>query len=533
MNLQRNEYVLGIDLGLTNTCAAIMTSRTPDPIVISYSDSSHFLKSCVKYGKPFDVGSAAYKHLTYGLPGVVKNSRRIIGRYYKDEVVQKCVKDHLCGAEIKEVNKKPVFVIDNTTLVSPSDVSSEIIKRVVEKADEFVKRAYGDEMKCTKIAVTFPAYFDNYQRTATLLAVEKAGISKERLTMINEPTAAAFYFCKSNKIDNQTILVYDLGDESFDVSIVRVKGDDYRVLKYAGNSFLGNADIDSLFAKEIEKRYEEENDVPLIDTNDERIRRRYYCRLNAIAEDAKMQLLTYEIVDIDLSMFRIHNKYDSEEEEEIMLVVTRDDLNSCVRELLDHTIEIVQKCITDCYMNVSDIDRVVMIGGSSRLTVVRDRLRQLFGYEKLSKAVNPDEAVACGACLSLVEKLNLNFPSICRLSEELMGSQIEFLIRSRTHIEYKCEQVKPYLDYCSILQNCKSCAIYHGDISYCYANGKQGQFSMIGKYKSEENRSSRSSVISFVTIYTIDEWGIIHIIEKCKDNNQILVDSCIRWEEPI
>ena len=246
MNLQRNEYVLGIDLGLKNTCAAIMTSRTPAPIVVSYPGGSHFLKSCVQYGKPFNVGSLAYMHLTKGLPGVVKNSRRIIGRYYKDEVVQKCVKDHLCGAEIKEVNKKPVFVIDNTTLVSPSDVSSEIIKRVVEKADEFVKTAYGDEMKCTKIAVTFPAYFDNNQRTATLLAVEKAGISKERLTMINEPTAAAFYFCKSNKIDNQTILVYDLGDESFDVSIVRVKGDDYRVLKYAGNSFLGGADIDYL-----------------------------------------------------------------------------------------------------------------------------------------------------------------------------------------------------------------------------------------------------------------------------------------------
>ena len=538
MNLQRNEYVLGIDLGLTNTCAAIMTSRTPDPIVVSYSDSSHFLKSCVKYGKPFDVGSAAYKHLTYGLPGVVKNSKRIIGRYYKDEVVQKCVKDHLCGAEIKEVKGKPVFVIDDTTLVSPSDVSSAIIRRVVEKADEFVKRAYGDEMKCLKIAVTFPAHFDNNQRTATLLAVEKAGISKERLTMLNEPSAAAFYYCKSNKIDNQTILVYDLGGGTFDVSIVRVEGNDYKVLKYAGNSFLGGADIDSLFAKVIETKYKEEYDVPLIDTNNERIRRRYYLRLNAIAEQTKIQLSNFETVDADLSVFEIQNKNDSEEEEEeeeeeIMLDVTREELNNCIKELVNQTIDTVEKCVKDCNMNVSDIDRVVMIGGSSRLTMVRDRLRKLFGDEKLSGAVNPDEAVACGACLSLVEKLNLNFPSICRLSEELMGSQIEFLIRSRTHIEYKCEQVKPYLDYCFILQNCKSCAIYHGDISYGYAKGKQGQFSMIGKYKSEENRSSRSSVISFVTIYTIDEWGIIHIIEKCKDNNEILVDSCIRWEEPI
>ena len=89
MSLQRNEYVLGIDLGTTNTCAAIMTSRTPDPIAILYPDGSRLLKSCVKYSKPFDVGSAAYKHLTYGLPGVVKNSKRIIGKYYKDEIVQR------------------------------------------------------------------------------------------------------------------------------------------------------------------------------------------------------------------------------------------------------------------------------------------------------------------------------------------------------------------------------------------------------------------------------------------------------------
>ena len=293
MSLQRNEYVLGIDLGTTNTCAAIMTSRTPDPKVISYQDKG-LLKSCVKYSKPFDVGSAAFNYLTYGLPGVVKNSKRIIGRYYKDEIVQRCIKENQCGVEIKEVNGKPIFLIDDTTLISPSDVSSEIIKRVVVKAEEYVKKAYGDGMKYTKIAVTFPAHFDNNQRTATLLAVEKAGICKEKLTMLNEPSAAAFYYCKSNKIDNQTILVYDLGGGTFDVSIVRVEGNDYKVLKYAGNPFLGGADIDTLFAKVIEKKYEDLYHVPLINTKDEKIRRRYYLRLNAIAEDAKTQLKTFK-----------------------------------------------------------------------------------------------------------------------------------------------------------------------------------------------------------------------------------------------
>ena len=468
MSLQRNEYVLGIDLGTTNTCTAIMTSRTPDPKVISYPDGSRLLKSCVKYSKPFDVGSAAFKHLTYGLPGVVKNSKRIIGRYYKDEIVQRCIKENQCGVEIKEVNGKPIFLIDDTTLISPSDVSSEIIKRVVVKAEEYVKKAYGDEMKYTKIAVTFPAHFDNNQRTATLLAVEKAGICKEKLTMLNEPSAAAFYYCKSNKIDKQTILVYDLGGGTFDVSIVRVEGNDYKVLKYAGNPFLGGADIDTLFAKVIEKKYEESYHEPLINTKDEKIRRRYYLRLNAIAEQAKIQLSNFETFDVDLSVFGVQNKNDSDsgsdsedDDEEIYVDVTREDLDNCIKELVNQTIETVEKCIQDCKMTVSDIDRVVMIGGSSRLLMVRDRLRKLFGDEKLSGAVNPDEAVACGACLSLIERLQLTDRIVYSLGQKLKGGIVRCLIPRQTAIKFTSEEAEsiPASDYTKYL----NCAVYQGN----------------------------------------------------------------------
>ena len=538
MNLQRNEYVLGIDLGTTNTCAAIMTSRTPDPIVISYPDGSRLLKSCVKYSKPFDVGSAAYKHLTYGLPGVVKNSKRIIGKYYRDKTVERCIRENQFGVEIKEVKGKPVFVIDDTTLVSPSDVSSAIIRRVVEKADEFVKRAYGDEMKCLKIAVTFPAHFDNNQRTATLLAVEKAGISKERLTMLNEPSAAAFYYCKSNKIDNQTILIYDLGGGTFDVSIVRVEGNDYKVLKYAGNSFLGGADIDSLFAKVIETKYKEDYHAPLIDANDERIRRRYYLRLNAIAEQTKIQLSNFETVDADLSVFEIQNKNDSEEEEEeeeeeeIMLDVTREELNNCIKELVNQTIDTVEKCVKDCNMNVSDIDRVVMIGGSSRLTMVRDRLRKLFGDEKLSGAVNPDEAVACGACLSLVEKLHLTDRIVYSLGQKLKGGRVQCLIPRQTAIKFTSKEAltHPAGDFTRYIR----CAIYQGNAD------KEGDTSettdqcvLIEEYKLEGYDYAPASEITFLTTFTIDEWGIIHVIDKYKEKNKVLVDKMFRWEEPI
>ena len=249
--------------------------------------------------------------------------------------------------------------------------------------------------------------------------------------MLNEPSAAAFYYCKSNKIDNQTILVYDFGEGTFDVSIVRVNGNEYKVLKYAGNPFLGGADIDTLFAKVIEKKYKDLYHVPLINIKDEKIRRRYYLRLNAIAENVKIPLSNFETVDVDLSVFKIINKNDSDsdseddDDDEKDVDVTREDLDNCIKELIDQTIETVEKCIQDCKMSVSDIDRVVMIGGSSRLLMVRDRLRKLFGDEKLSGAVNPESAVACGACLSLVEKLKLNCCSVCPLSEELAGIQLE------------------------------------------------------------------------------------------------------------
>ena len=544
MSLQRNEYVLGIDLGTTNTCAAIMTSRTPDPKVISYPDGSRLLKSCVKYSKPFDVGSAAYKHLTYGLPGVVKNSKRIIGKYYKDEIVQRCIKENQCGVEIKEVNGKPIFLIDDTTLISPSDVSSEIIKRVVVKAEEYVKKAYGEGMKYTKIAVTFPAHFDNNQRTATLLAVtllavEKAGICKEKLTMLNEPSAAAFYYCKSNKIDNQTILVYDLGGGTFDVSIVRVEGNDYKVLKYAGNPFLGGADIDTLFAKVIEKKYEESYHEPLINTKDERIRRRYYLRLNAIAEQAKIQLSNFETFDVDLSVFGVQNKNDSDsgsdsedDDEEIYVDVTREDLDNCIKELVNQTIETVEKCIQDCKMTVSDIDRVVMIGGSSRLLMVRDRLRKLFGDEKLSGAVNPDEAVACGACLSLVERLQLTDRIVYSLGQKLKGGRIRCLIPRQTAIKFTSEEAEsfPASDYTRFV----NCAVYQGNAKEMGDIENILKCTLIGEYTIEGYDYAPASEVTFLTTFTIDEWGIVHVIDKYKEkNNKILVDKMFRWEEPI
>ena len=539
MELQKNEYVIGIDLGTTNTCAAIITSRVPNPIVIPYPDGGHLLKSYVRYGEQFEVGLGAYKYSTYGLPGVVKNSKRIIGKYYNTEIVSRCIKENQCGVEIKEVNKKPVFSIDNTTLVSPSDVSSEILKRVIEKTYEFVKKSYGDNMKCIKISVTFPAHFDNNQRTATLLAVEKAGIPKEKLTMLNEPSAAAFYYCKQNKIDNKTILVYDLGGGTFDVSIVKVSGNDYQVLKYAGDPFLGGADFDSRFAKVIEEKYKEDYHVPLINTKDDNVRRRYYLRLNSIAEQAKIQLSDFETVDVDLSVFQIQDKNnqdsdsdsDSDSEDEIVIEVSREKLNDCIKDVIDRTMEIVKNCIKECKMEIKDIDRVVLVGGSSRLIMVRDRLREMFGSEKLSGAINPDEAVACGACQNLVETPHLKDRIVYSLGQKLKGGRIRCLIPYQSILKYISKEFTswPSSDYTKYV----NCAVYQGHAKKEEDIERIEDCTLIEEYKLEGYEYAPASEVTFITTFTIDEWGIIHVIEKYKEKNKILLDKYFQWTEPI
>lgn len=536
MFLHNDEYVVGVDLGTTNTCAAIMTSTTHLPQVVSYPNNLHVFKSCVRYGTQIDVGEAAYNCLINNCPDVVKNSKRIIGRYYDDEIVQRCKREHQCGVDIEKIDNKPVFSMSNSVTVSPSDVSAEIVKRAIEMTDEYMKKHFNDNMKCVKVAVAFPAHFNNNQRTATLLAVEKAGIPKEKLTMLNEPSAAAFYYCKSNSIDNQTILIYDLGGGTFDLSIIKVKGNDYRVIKYAGDPFLGGADFDSLLAKVIMRKYEESYGVPLINTNDQSLRRLYCVRLNEIAEQTKMLLSCWNNTDVDLSLFQVQSKargsLDSDSEDEDCINITIEDLNDCIRGLIDRTKEIIVQCLNDCQMSTSSIDRVVLIGGSTRLQLVKSFLIEMFGAEKLSGAVNPDEAVACGACQSLVEELHLTDRIVYSLGQFLKGNRIQCLIPCQTNTNYTSQEIEthPACDYSFNLY----CAIYQGNAKRVRDIEKKEDCILIGEYSLTGFDNARVNEVTFLTTFTIDEWGIIHVIEKYKEKqNKVLKDAMFRWEEPI
>ena len=542
MNLRRDEYVLGIDFGTTNTCAAFMTSREPDPITVPFPNGAHLLKSCVQYGKNADVGDAAYKHLSTGKGGIVRNVKRILGRYYSDEIVQRCKTEKQCAVDIEEVNDKPVLRIDRNTTLAPSDVASRIIQRIYETADKYVKQSYGSDMKCVKVMITFPANFNNNQRTATLLAVEKAlekaGIKKEKLKMMNEPSAAAFHYCKLNRIDNQTILVYDLGGGTFDVSIIHVNRGDYTVLKYAGDPFLGGADFDSLFAKHIEEKCKSDYHVPLIRSNNEKTRRKLQAHLLSLAEEAKIGLSSRDTTYVDLAGFGIESNKksldsdsDDSDDDDYSLKVTRSELNNCIRRLIDKSIDLVKQCLSECGLSTSDIDQVVLIGGSSRLTIVEERLKQLFGSWKVSGGeVNPELAVARGACHSLVSNLNLKDRVVYSLGQLLLGGRIQCLIPRQSVIKYTSQEMEtfPPKDYTRSI----SCAIYQGNAEHAGDIERQDDCVLVGRYTIEGYDYAPLTDVHFLTTFTIDEWGIIHVIDKYKEKNKVLVDKMFRWEEP-
>ena len=538
MNLQRDQYVLGIDFGITNTCATFMTSREPDPITVPLTNGAHLLESCVQYGNNFNVGNTAYKHLSAGKPGIVKNVKMILGRYYNDEIVQRCKEKRLCAVDIEEIDNKPVLRIDSSTIVSPSDVASKIIQRIYATADKYVKQSYGSDMKCVKVMITFPAYFNSNQRTALLLAVEKAEIPKERIKMMNEPCATAFHYCKLNKIDDQTILVYNLEETTFDVSIVRVNRGDYNVLAFASDLFLGGNDFYPLFAEYIERKCKSEFHVPLIRTNNEKVRRKLQAHLLNKAEEAVIDLNYRDSTYVDLTGFGIDTKKTLEsdssdsEDDEYSVKVTRGELKGCIRSLIDHTIDLVKRCLSKCGLNTGDIDHVVLTGGPTRsVTIIEERLIQMFGSWKVSRnTVDPQLAVARGACQSLVRNQNYKDRIACSLGQLVTENHIQCLIpllSTTDGTSYKMETM-PHnyhtrLTTGSTIQN-----------SSAGKNGYEGtkNCELIGKYVIEGYTTASEPQAHFLTTYTIDEWGIIHVFVKYKEKNQVLVDRMIRWEEP-
>ena len=381
---------LAIDVGTSNTCGYYYDGMGSGPQPLSFFNGSHILPSYVEYKadciNPI-VGEVAKKDFCRHNRYVVANSKRLIGRRFRDENTQKFLTP--CGVHVEECHGKPLYSIPELGVnVTPVDVVSEIIRAVSHVAEDLSGKRIDD------LLITYPAHFDNNQRTATLNAAVKAGFDMKKVKMLNEPTAAAICYDLPSSEKRQHVLVYDLGGGTFDVSLIRIEKRIVTVLNTGGNNMLGGDDFTEVVAGIICQCYQELNGgKELLPPNTESYKKLYvkrYRQLLKIAEDTKISLKTQKEVPVDLSMINGGSTN---------VTVTESLMESVLRSRIQETIDLMNQVLKEVDMEKTAIDRVLLVGGSSKLNLVKRMLCTEFGEDKVSDTLDPDQCVSKGAVL--------------------------------------------------------------------------------------------------------------------------------------
>ena len=399
---------IGIDLGTTNTCCYYEKNGNIE-LLTDTTSSAGVIPSYVDYKKEgrIIVGSVAKKNnnMSISSSNVLHNTKRAIGK----NVSEICggTRKEIFGQALLERNNKPVFHI--TALdkdVTPGDVASEIVKEVIRLAEART------DMKVTEVCITVPANFGHNERVATLQAVMSAGIPEESIHIQNEPTAAAICYGVDGKKGNKRVLVYDFGGGTFDVSILEINDGTFNILTYEGINDLGGVDIDTLVLDLVGEKFFKTNGIPLFPPEmEEKVRARHYRKLLAAAEETKINLQDSIDAIFTIPYVGEYKQISGDEDEEkadIELSISQSELNAKISTLIDDTMDVVDKAIERANFKMEDIDKVLLVGGSSRLRLVREKLEEKFGKHKISVSIDPDHCVARGACLQLVNKLAIH-----------------------------------------------------------------------------------------------------------------------------
>ncbi|MBW2282016.1 MAG: Hsp70 family protein [Deltaproteobacteria bacterium] len=367
--------VLGIDLGTVNSCVAIVEDGKA---VVLGEGQDRTIPSClaIKDGKEL-VGQAARRQLVTDPRNTVTAVKRLIGHSFDSQEVQSAlarspypIVPSPLGTVMLEVGGREL---------TPVQVSARVLQEILDRATELI----GEPV--TTAVISVPAHFTDVQRKATKLAAEYAGI--EVLRLINEPTAAAFAY-GYRKAENFTLAVYDLGGGTFDVTVMRAIGDSFEVIGTDGDSFLGGEDFDHAVAEWLLAEFETEFGAPLEDEAGK-------LRIREAAEKAKIELSAVEETSIDLPYLAT---LGGGENAQLTRTVTREKLTELTRGLMQKTLDLCTRCLADASLDKDDIDEVLLVGGQSRMPVVRYAVRDFFGKEP-RRDINPDEVVAMGAAL--------------------------------------------------------------------------------------------------------------------------------------
>ena len=422
--------IIGIDLGTTNSCVAIMDGdkvkvienaegdRTT-PSIIAYTDDNETL-----------VGQSAKRQAVTNPHNTLYAIKRLIGRRFEDDVVQKDIK--MVPYKIAKADNGDAWVEVKGQKMAPPQVSAEVLKKMKKTAEDYLGE------KVTEAVITVPAYFNDSQRQATKDAGKIAGLEVKRI--INEPTAAALAYGLDKKSGDRTVAVYDLGGGTFDLSIIEIADVDgehqFEVLATNGDTFLGGEDFDLKVIEYLADQFKKDTGIDL--RGDSLAMQ----RLKEAAEKAKIELSSSQQTDVNLPYITA----DASGPKHMNVKLTRAKLESLVEDLVQRSLEPCKIALQDAGMKASEIDEVILVGGQTRMPLVQEKVKEFFGKEP-RKDVNPDEAVAMGAAIQgavlsgdVKDVLLLDVTPLT-LGIETMGGVATPLIEKNTTIPTKKSQI--------------------------------------------------------------------------------------------
>ncbi len=421
--------IIGIDLGTTNSCVAIMEGGAPK--VIENSEGDRTTPSIVAYADDeVLVGQSAKRQSVTNPENTLFAVKRLIGRKFEDAVVQKDIK--MVPYKILAADNGDAWVKVRGDKLAPPQISAQVLMKMKKTAEDYLGEAV------TQAVITVPAYFNDSQRQATKDAGRIAGLEVKRI--INEPTAAALAYGMDKKRGDSTVAVYDLGGGTFDISIIEIAEVDgehqFEVLSTNGDTFLGGEDFDLRLIDFLAEQFKKDTGIDL--HNDPLALQ----RLKEAAEKAKIELSSSQQTDVNLPYITA----DAAGPKHLNVKLTRAKLESLVEDLVERTMEPCKMALKDSGLSVSDIDDIILVGGQTRMPLVQEKVKAFFGKEP-RKDVNPDEAVAVGAAIQAavlageVKDVLLLDVTPLTLGIETMGGIMTSLIDKNTTIPTKASQV--------------------------------------------------------------------------------------------
>ena len=488
--------IIGIDLGTTNSCVAVMEGG--EARVIENSEGDRTTPSIVGFieGGEVLVGQAAKRQAVTNPTNTLFAVKRLIGRRFDEEVVQRDI--DLVSYKIVKADNGDAWVEAQGKRMAPPEVAARVLQKMKSTAEDYL----GEEV--TEAVITVPAYFNDSQRQATKDAGRIAGLDVKRI--INEPTAAALAYGMDKKRGDQKLAVYDLGGGTFDVSIIEIADVDgehqFEVLSTNGDTFLGGEDFDKRLIDYLADEFKKDQGMDL--RGDPLAMQ----RLKEGAEKAKIELSSSQQTDVNLPYITA----DASGPKHMNMKLTRAKLESLVEDLIDRTIDPCKQALKDAGLSASDVDDIILVGGQTRMPKVQEAVQNFFGKEP-RRDLNPDEAVAVGAAIQggvlggdVKDVLLLDVTPLS-LGIETLGGVMTKLIEKNTTIPTKANQVFSTADD---NQSAVTVHVLQGERDVATANKSLGRFDL------SDIPPAPRGVPQIEVTFDIDANGILHVSAKDK-----------------